>query len=634
MSTEKENQPPSEQPNSNTPQGDPPPDNNWKHIAISWVLTMAMLIFYFSVANQSSTPEIPYSTFKNKIRSDSIAEIVIQGDTIHGLYTANEPTKNDQSHRFTTHIPPIADSELIPLLEEHHVTMKVKGRDQPLLLQVFISLIPWLLILALFFFSAKWTSKMGMGNPLNRFNRSNARKTQGEDIKIRFDDVAGLENTKIELREIIDFLKTPEQFQELGAHIPKGVLMMGPPGTGKTMLAKATAGEAGVPFFSITGSEFVEMFVGVGASRVRDMFKSAREASPSLIFIDEIDAVGRVRGTGLGGGNDEREQTLNQILAEMDGFSDKETVVVLAATNRPDVLDPALLRPGRFDRKVALDLPQKKARLEILKVHVRNVPLAEDVNLEHIAASTVGFAGADLANLVNEAALQAARKKLHKVDKLSFELARDKIILGTEREELQNPEEQRRIACHESGHALAAWYLPHADHLRRVTIIPHGRALGVTEQNPDEDKFNYGQHYLEDRISIMLGGRCAEQLIFSEVSSGAADDLNKATQLARKMISSWGMNEGLGPVSFPQSEEHPFLGREMALPKSFSEHTAEMIDEEVVNLIKKCEKKTIDLLSDHKTELLKLMDSLLEHETLDEDALMAILQSRPNRAEG
>jgi len=356
------------------------------------------------------------------------------------------------------------------------------------------------------------------------------------------------------------------------------------------------------------------------------MFEAARKTAPSVIFVDEIDAVGRVRGTGLGGGNDEREQTLNQILAEMDGFSETETVVIIAATNRPDVLDPALLRPGRFDRKVVLELPTKKARKEILDVHAKKVPLDADVDLAHVAASTVGFSGADLANLINEAALHAVRIHGETVNAECFEWAREKITLGTEREELQNEDDKKRIACHESGHALTAWLMPNADKLSRVTIIPHGRALGATEQNPEEDKLNFGQHYLEERICIMLGGRSAEQVVFDEVSSGAADDLKQATNLARQMISNWGMNKELGPVSFRQSEDHPFLGKEIAVPKNFSEHTAELIDKEVVKLIKQCENRTLKLLESHRDKLQELMGALLDKETLNEEDLKAILK--------
>jgi cell division protease FtsH len=400
---------------------------------------------------------------------------------------------------------------------------------------------------------------------------------------------------------------------------------MGPPGTGKTLLAKALAGEAGVSFYSISGSEFIEMFVGVGAARVRDMFESARKNAPAVIFIDEIDSVGRARGTGLGGGHDEREQTLNQILGEMDGFEPHEAVVVMAATNRPDVLDPALLRPGRFDRKVVLDLPGKDARRKILRIHCRHVPLADDVDFELLAARTVGFSGAELENMVNEAALLAARESKERVGMTDFSRARDKVVLGAEREALSSEEEKKLVAYHESGHALAASLLPHADPLDKVTIIPHGLALGATEQLPEEELHNLRYSYLLDRIGVMLAGRVAEQVVFGEVSSGAENDLKQATRLARLMVSQWGMSEKLGPAAFPRGEEHPFLGREMAQPRDFSEQTARLIDEEVRALIRDCEQRVHALLEQHRMHLDALAAALLERESLSADEVAALL---------
>jgi len=415
--------------------------------------------------------------------------------------------------------------------------------------------------------------------------------------------------------------------------MPKGILLMGPPGTGKTLLAKAVAGQAAVPFFSISGSEFIEMFVGVGASRVRDMFAQARKEAPSIIFIDEIDSVGRVRGTGLGGGNDEREQTLNQILAEMDGFEPEEAVVVLAATNRPDVLDPALLRPGRFDRKLTLELPQLAAREMILKVHTRNVPLANPECLRDIAGRTVGMSGADLENLVNEAALKAARENRQQVSVADFEYARDRVILGSEREDVLSETEKKRIACHEAGHAVTAYYMKHSDPLRKVSIIPRGRALGVTEQMPEEDRHNVTEDYLQEKIAILLGGRLAEKLVFGDVSTGAADDLKWATQIARKMVSQWGMNEALGPVSFPQSEEHPFLGRDIAEIRNFSEDTLKRIDQEVVATIRQCELRASELLNRHRRDLDHLTEALQVHETLEDDDIRRLLGKPIDKAD-
>ncbi len=460
------------------------------------------------------------------------------------------------------------------------------------------------------------------------FSKSNAKLFETKGNEIGYDDVAGVEGAKQDLQEIIDYLKNPEGFEKLGARMPRGILLMGPPGTGKTMLAKATAHEAGVPFLSISGSEFIEMFIGVGASRVRDLFKEARDKAPALIFIDEIDSVGRVRGTGLGGGNDEREQTLNQILAEMDGFSVGEVVVVLAATNRPDVLDPALLRPGRFDRKVTFELPQKNARIEILKVHTRKVPIASDFDYNELAGMTVGFSGADLANLVNEAALFAARKKSDIVTRDDFNQAHDKIIMGSERKDLLNPSERKRTAVHESGHAIAALFLPNSDPLRQVSIIPRGRALGATEQLPLEDRHNYTQSYLETRLSVMLGGRVAEKIVLDDTSSGASNDLEQATHLAKMMVTQWGMSDVIGPIHFKVGSEHPFLGYEIQQEKDFSEKTATTIDQEVHRIIKEAEQTTFAILLEHRNDLDRLVEELLSKETLDIHMIEEVLKHK------
>jgi len=457
------------------------------------------------------------------------------------------------------------------------------------------------------------------------FSRSRAKQLDATNITTRYSDVAGLESAKQDLQEIISYLKTPDHYRQLGAKMPKGILMMGPPGCGKTLLARATAGEAGVPFFSVSGSEFIEMFVGVGASRVRDMFRKAREQAPALVFIDEIDSVGRVRGTGMGGGNDEREQTLNQILAEMDGFSGAEAVVILTATNRPDVLDPALLRPGRFDRKLILELPGRKAREDILGVHTRKVPLGNDVKIKPIAAATVGFSGADLANLVNEAALSAARENVKTVSAKNFSDARDKIVMGAAQGDLLIDSEKERIAYHEAGHTLTAFYSPNADPINKVSIIPRGRSLGMTEQIPSEDRHNYAQPYLEEKLSIMLGGRVAEQLHFGSISTGASDDLKNASQLARQMITQWGMNKHIGPVNCQQFDEHPFLGREMTEGRQTSEYAAQMIDEEIKTLMSRCEQVSLQRLREHSSELDRLAQSLLTRESLDKFAIQELL---------
>jgi cell division protease FtsH len=489
-----------------------------------------------------------------------------------------------------------------------------------------IFVLPWILIIGYFAYASKrMKGMMGGTGGLFGVGKSRAKRFRASSSNITFEDVAGLQNAKQDLHEIIDYLKEPKKFSVLGADIPKGILLMGPPGTGKTLLARASAGEANVPFFSISGSEFIEMFVGVGASRVRDMFEDAKREAPSIIFIDEIDSVGRIRGTGLGGGHDEREQTLNQILSEMDGFEPHQSVVVIAATNRPDVLDPALIRPGRFDRQIALELPQKQAREKILKIHTRHVPLADDVDLENLSKRTVGFSGADLKNVVNEAALLAGRKDKKMVDAQDFEEARDKILLGAEREEMLSDEEKKLVAYHEAGHTLVAEIVPNADRLQKVTIIPRGRSLGATEQVPEIDRHNLKRAYLLDRITVTLGGRAAEKLVFDEISTGGADDLKQVTQLARRMICQWGMSDKLGPVTFRQGEEHPFLGRELAQAKDFSESTARIIDEEIQSIVSEMEQKAFDILKEHRDTLNALAEALLEHETLEYDDVEAIV---------
>jgi cell division protease FtsH len=437
--------------------------------------------------------------------------------------------------------------------------------------------------------------------------------------EVTFADVAGQENAKREVTELVEFLKHPEQFRKLGAEVPRGVLLMGAPGTGKTLLAKALAGEAGVPFFSISGSEFIEVFVGVGASRVRNLFTEAKKNAPSIVFVDELDSVGRTRGTGLGGGHDEREQTLNQILAELDGFTGRENVIVLAATNRPDVLDPALLRPGRFDRHVTLDLPDKKDRIAILKVHTHKVPLANDVELDKIAAGTPGFSGADIKNLVNEAAMLAARYKREQVLMQDFDETRDKLLMGAVRSLAIQPEERHRLAVHEAGHTLVAYFVPHADPLYKVSIIPRGRALGGTQQLPEEERHTLPEEYLHDRITVILAGRSAEEELLGSVSSGADDDIHTATALARAMVSRWGMSHEVGPVDLRESEEHPFLGREIAQPRHYSEHSANTVDIAVRDLLLESEQHALEIIKQHRALLDQLITELEEKETLNRD---------------
>lgn len=627
---------------SDEPGGGPqkPPTPNFTNLnllfhQLIWVFITLMIIYTYLDLPKEVAKIIPYSQFKMELARGNIEQVKVKGEILNGKFRAPVTEGNSkgaprQLTLFKTYLPSFGDPELIKLLESQQVQLDTQATEQPFWVNAIFNLFPWLLLILFFVYSSKvMRHSIGGAGSAFGFGRSKARKFAANNIETRYDDVAGLDNAKRDLQEIIGFLKNPDKYHELGAKIPKGILMMGPPGSGKTLLARATAGEAGVPFFSVSGSEFIEMFVGVGASRVRDMFQQARDAAPALIFIDEIDSVGRARGTGLGGGNDEREQTLNQILAEMDGFSSSEAVVVLAATNRPDVLDSALLRPGRFDRKLVLELPQRDARRQILEVHTRKVPLADNVDLEAVAAETVGFSGADLENLVNEAALRAARLEKKLIDNEDMDHARDKIVLGNESGELLNEDEKQRVAIHEAGHALTAHLLPGADPLNRITIIPRGRSLGMTEQMPSEERHNYTQDYLEDRIIILLGGRAAEKITYRDVSSGAANDLKQATMLARQMVSQWGMSERIGPVNFQQSEEHPFLGREIAIPKNFSDASVELIDEEVSALIKNSENKALELLQANKTQLNHLAQELERLETLDEHQISELLSDEP-----
>ena len=474
-----------------------------------------------------------------------------------------------------------------------------------------------LLLFMILSFRRSQSQMMGGGGFLSNFSRSPAKKYEASAEPITFKDVAGLEGVKADLGEIVDFLKDPTKFQKLGGRVPKGALLIGPPGTGKTLLARAVAGEADVPYFSVNGSEFIQMFVGVGASRVRDLFATAKAQAPAIIFIDEIDAVGRQRGAGLGGGHDEREQTLNQILGEMDGFQGNDSVIILAATNRPDILDPALLRPGRFDRHVTVSRPTKSGRLAIFKVHVRDVPLAADVDLEVMAQATAGMTGADIQNLVNEAALWAARKDKNKVEMEDFYYAHDKVLMGAKREEVLTPKEKERTAYHEAGHTLAAWNLTGANPVHKVTIIPRGRALGVTQMVPDEDRLNMSEQEITDHLIVLLAGRAAETLIYAELTVGAENDLERATSMARRMVTHWGMSERLGPVSYKMSDEDPFLGGQMHKARQFSEHTMEVIDEEVHLILEAASKSALELLKKHRDGLESVTQGLLEHEELD-----------------
>jgi cell division protease FtsH len=607
----------------------------WSRVFLVVLLGSAISYFYAWYATSTQVEVISYSTFKSKIAQGEIGAVDIRGKTVRGQYTEKkEQEKGEeqgspaQSSSFQTILPPFEDPELLPLLEKHQVTLKAEKEEQSAFWSILLTLLPVALIIGFFvYLNRNIRSRIGeaAGGMFN-FGKSKARLYTKTQEEITFEDVAGLEHAKHEFAEIVDFLRHPGKYRALGAEMPKGILLVGPPGTGKTLMARAMAGEADVPFFSISGSEFIEMFVGVGASRVRDMFDKAKKDSPAIIFIDEIDSIGRVRGTGLGGGHDEREQTLNQILSEMDGFSAKEPVIVLAATNRPDVLDPALVRPGRFDRQITLDLPQREARQKILELHAKDKPVAKDVDFASLAGRTVGFSGADLKNLVNEAALLAASKGEKEIEAEDFDNGRDKIILGLEREERMTDEEKKMVAFHEAGHTLTALKLPGADPIKKVTIIPRGGSLGATEQLPPEDRHNLGRKYLLNRITVMLGGHAAEKLIYQDVTSGAGDDLKKATELARRMVCNWGMNETLGPVAFRMGEPHPFLGRELTQTKDFSEDTARRIDEEIFKIMNDCQGRATEILGQNRQQLDALAQALYEKETLMEPEILAIVK--------
>jgi len=620
-------------PESQDPKKYPIP-KNW---IINALLIIAFTALYYALTQKAVTEpafDIPYSEFKQLLNDDALASVTLRGNQAEGtlLQATSIGPQQEMSRYFKTRIPDIGDESLLPALEAKRVEVKAfSPESENFLWRILLSILPWVLIIAFWFWiinRAQRNISGGLGGKgdLGKFLRGSTKTAIIPDIT--FDDVAGQESAKREVTEIVEFLKNPAQFRQLGAEMPRGILLMGPPGTGKTLMARALAGEAGVRFYSISGSEFIEVFVGVGASRVRHLFEEAKKNSPAIIFIDELDSIGRTRGTGLGGGHDEREQTLNQILAEMDGFSGHEAVIVLGATNRPDVLDPALLRPGRFDRHVVLELPDRNDRIAILKVHSHKIPLADDINLEQISAGTPGFSGADIKNLVNEAAMLAARDKATKITMRHFDEARDKLMLGTVRTLAIQPAERHRLAVHESGHTLIAYFLPHADPIYKVSIIPRGRALGVTHQLPEQERHTLPEDYLRDRLVVMMGGRSAERELIGSVSSGADDDIAQATALARAMVSRWGMSSDIGPVDLRDSEEHPFLGREMALPRHFSENSAKSVDTAVKELLSNAEKQAIDLIAKHREQLDSLINELEEHETLDLEQIQACLGNK------
>jgi cell division protease FtsH len=583
-----------------------------------WVvvgLFMILLFNLFSVPTHAPEDEVIFSDFMAKLDKGEVMKVTIKANHVSAIL-------KDQS-RIRTYTAEYPD--LVKLLRDKDVQIEAKPPDEsPWYITFLVTWGPFILFLGLWFFLMR-QMQIG-GNKALSFGKSRARMLTEERKKVTFSDVAGIDEAKEEVLEIIEFLKDPRKFQKLGGRIPKGVLIVGPPGTGKTLLAKAIAGEAGVPFFSISGSDFVEMFVGVGASRVRDLFEQGKKHAPCIIFIDEIDAVGRLRGAGLGGGHDEREQTLNQLLVEMDGFDTTEGVILIAATNRPDVLDPALLRPGRFDRQVVVNRPDLRGRSEILKVHTKKVPLASDVELEKIARGTPGFSGADLENLVNEAALWAARQNKKEVEFIDFEMAKDKVLMGAERKSMILSDEEKRItAYHEAGHALMAKLLPGTDPVHKVTIIPRGRALGVTMQLPTDDRHNYSKEFLYNTLAILMGGRVAEELVLHNVTTGAGNDLERATDLARKMVCEWGMSEKLGPLTFGRKEEEIFLGREIATKRDFSEQVALEIDLEIKRLVSENYERAKRLLTENMVSLKALAQALLEKEVLDAPEIDQIL---------
>jgi cell division protease FtsH len=587
--------------------------NSTVKTALLWVVIIVLVFLLWSLfrTTQATSETIAFSTFLDKVNQGYVESVTLRGDDVHGETKTAAPGGKKEFHSTApTNYPAMIDQ-----LRAKNVKVEVEHAADTPFITALITWAPVLFLIGLWIFFMR--QMQAGGNKALSFGKSKAKLLSGNAKKVTFKDVAGVDEAKIELHEIIEFLKEPQKFTKLGGKIPKGVLLMGPPGTGKTLLARAIAGEANAPFFSISGSDFVEMFVGVGASRVRDLFEQGKKNAPCIIFIDEIDAVGRHRGAGLGGGHDEREQTLNQLLVEMDGFESNDGVILVAATNRPDVLDPALLRPGRFDRRVVVDLPDLKGREGILRVHTRTIPLAEDVDHSVIARGTPGFSGADLANLVNEAALNAARYDKKKVQMVDFEFAKDKVLMGVERKSMvMSDREKRNTAYHESGHTIVAAVLPAADPLHKVTIIPRGRALGLTQQLPTEDKYSYSKRYLEAMLAVLMGGRLAEEIFINEITTGAGNDIERASGMARRMVCEWGMSE-LGPVTFGKKEEAIFLGREFAQHQDFSEATAVEIDREVKRILDKAYAQAKEIITTHKSSLDRIARKLLERETLE-----------------
>lgn len=611
-----------------------------KQRIIFWLIIAAL--FGFWILSSSGTgifggpPSIDYSAFREQVQSGNVQKVVMKGDRIEGSLKQEKALKSSQDDttrysQFTTYIPSVGDERLLSMLEENNVKVTAVPQSDFNWWTILLWGIP---LLFLFFIGMQFFRQMrAQGQPFMNIGKSKAKLQDAEKVNTTFDDVAGLESPKTELKEIVGFLKNPEQFESLGGEVPKGVLLVGPPGTGKTLLARAVAGEAGVPFFTITGSDFMEMFVGVGAKRVRDMFSKAKEKSPSIIFIDELDSIGRKRGAGLGGGHDEREQTLNQMLSELDGFEPNEGVIVMGATNRPDILDKALLRPGRFDRQITVNLPTQEHREDILKIHAKNKKMSEDIDLEEIARSTPGFSGADLRNLLNEAALIAARKKSKEIEQVDIDQARDKVMMGLKREGLRlSDEEKSLLAYHEAGHAVVAAAMPNADPIHKVTVIPRGKAMGVTMQLPEKEKLLYQKKYMLDRMAVMMGGRAAESLIFDTSTSGAENDLKEITKLARKMVLDWGMSDKFGHMAFGGQREQVFLGEQMGSQREYSDSTAREIDEEVKRILEDSYKKAEDALKEHRDVLDKVAEELLEKEEIPGKWVEDLIKAKMNNS--
>jgi cell division protease FtsH len=646
-----------------TPQSQPPNLGPGRKISVpgcniwgllAWLLIGGVVIpwLYSLWSGDLNRVQISYSMFRQQLQADNIERVIVTGTQIEGELrkpvpltmvsedkdeetsaltrffgqgsAENEGEKTETFTKFITYLPSFGDEGLLTLLETHNVEIDSRPDTQFSWITLISNFLPWFLILGVAYMFLR--QMRARGQNIFSIGQSRARLYDRRKEGTTFEDVAGAQGAKAELQEIIEFLKNPDRFQRLGGEMPKGVLLVGPPGTGKTLMARAVAGEADVPFFSITGSDFMEMFVGVGASRVRDLFDDAKKASPSIIFIDELDSIGRRRGAGLGGAHDEREQTLNQLLSELDGFEPNEDVIVMAATNRPDILDPALLRPGRFDRRITVDLPTMKDRLEILKIHARDKPLADDVDLERLARGTPGFSGADLENLLNEAALLAARRDVDAISRRDIEEARDKIMMGLARENLAlTDEECKLLAYHEAGHAVVAAVLPNADPIHKVTIVPRGRAMGVTQQLPEKDKYIFPKSYMMDRLAVMMGGRAAENLVFDAATSGAANDLKQATRLARKMVLDWGMSERLSHIALGGRREQVFLGEEIAQRREYSEATAREVDQEIQAILKDVYDRAFSTLQEYRSELDKVANALLENEEIPGEEVLRLV---------